>query len=660
MLLSTVTFLTPWSAVLAAAIAIPLLLLLYVLRLRRQRLRIPSTLLWMKSFEDLQANVPFQRLRWSLLLLLQLLMLLLLLLALAQPSIRGEEGMATRIVLLIDRSASMNATVPIDETKRTRLDLAKDAAKELVRNLSRGTGAHQVMIIAFGSSAQVVTTFESNRGVLLDAIDSIEPTDEHGNLEDALELAGAFTGAAEEGEESPDVVLLSDGCYPRDSDGGYRLRAGHFRFVQVVPNDAPQTANLGITSFSIRREEDDPSRVLLFARLLNASQQPIDAVLTIWNGEQSLAAVRVNVPAATENTPGEQTITHRLDIPEGALLSIRHNHRDDLESDDAARLVLPAPSRPRIVLVHPNESIADPFLHDLLEAMEPQRLDVISIDRYGTQMASPDIAERYDMIVFDRVSPAQLPNLSSLTVGAAPSPIHTVEASESELETGRPILSWDRQHPVMRNVALDTIVFSGFAGYELPAGATALAFGPDGPIIAELRQRQSRHIAVGFELRRSNWPLHVSSAVFMQNAIDYLTLASRGVLAPGQHGISFHAGEAITVRARADVNEVVIEGPIAAQMTAEPGAAITLPALRQVGWYELSGAAPPFERIAINVASDVESDTRPRESVVVNAEATRARRSDAAARPIWPWLIGAAFALLVLEWLLYCRRASGR
>src|SRR5688572_5629676 len=51
-----VTLLSPWSALTAAAIAIPLLVLLYFLKLRRQRLTIASTLLSQKSFEDLQVN----------------------------------------------------------------------------------------------------------------------------------------------------------------------------------------------------------------------------------------------------------------------------------------------------------------------------------------------------------------------------------------------------------------------------------------------------------------------------------------------------------------------------------------------------------------------------------------------------------------------------
>mgnify|MGYP002397188563 CR=1 FL=1 len=69
----------------AGAIAVPLLVLLYFLKLRRQTVEVSTTLLWAKAIQDLQANAPFQRLRNNILLILQLLALALILLAAAQP-----------------------------------------------------------------------------------------------------------------------------------------------------------------------------------------------------------------------------------------------------------------------------------------------------------------------------------------------------------------------------------------------------------------------------------------------------------------------------------------------------------------------------------------------------------------------------------------------
>ena len=69
------TWLTPWLAAGAAAVAIPSLVILYFLKLRRKTVEVSTTLLWKKAIQDLQANAPFQRLRKNILLLLQLIVI---------------------------------------------------------------------------------------------------------------------------------------------------------------------------------------------------------------------------------------------------------------------------------------------------------------------------------------------------------------------------------------------------------------------------------------------------------------------------------------------------------------------------------------------------------------------------------------------------------
>src|SRR3990172_11181606 len=61
------------------------ILALYLLRLKRRRMTVSSTLLFEKAVEEFQANAPLQWLKKNLLLLLQLIVLALLVLALSRP-----------------------------------------------------------------------------------------------------------------------------------------------------------------------------------------------------------------------------------------------------------------------------------------------------------------------------------------------------------------------------------------------------------------------------------------------------------------------------------------------------------------------------------------------------------------------------------------------
>ena len=106
------------SAIIAAAVAFPALLITYLLKLRRRPFRVSSTLFWERAARDLEVNAPFRWLRPSWLLVFHLLILSLLVLALGRPAFRGVDQSFRRIILVIDRSASMSAMdSPADRTR---------------------------------------------------------------------------------------------------------------------------------------------------------------------------------------------------------------------------------------------------------------------------------------------------------------------------------------------------------------------------------------------------------------------------------------------------------------------------------------------------------------------------------------------------------------
>lgn len=649
------SFLSPWSALAAAAIAVPLLLLLYFLKLRRHTTRIASTLLWRRSTEDLQANVPFQRLRWSLLLFLQLLLVTVIVAALGRPVLRARAPAPPRLVLLVDRSASMQALDAGEspERPRSRLDAARAAALEIVDRLGRRSEPSEMMVVAFGATAHVICGFESNRGLLRSAVESIESTDEEADLAPALALAGAFASHDESVDQPPPaVVLVSDGGFAdpavHDVSGGFTLRAGDLRFVGVGPPPGSPVNNMGIAAFSARRDHEDRARVLVFARLVNAGPAEVETALTLRADGRPVAVRTARVPPAGGDGPGEAAVTFSLESPGGAVLTLRAGHRDDLAADNDAALVLLPAAAPRLGLVHTGDE-PDQFTYGLLEALQPQTLTVIPA---GAPLDPSLLAERFDLVVFDGVPPPRRPPVATLTFGAAPEGIGVRPPGRAG--AGR-ILSWDRQHPILRHVSLDALRYAQFGAYDLPEPWRALASGPDGPVMAVDDSGSVGHVLVGFRLTRSNWPTDVSIAVFMQNVLNEL-IRPTGIGA----ALAVRPGDSISVRARLDVTRLTVEGPLEASIDVEPGAEVTLPVLRRAGLYTVRGAVPPMDRIAVNVLSDVESDIRPRRQLVVNARETVAGPvGDAAGLELWPWLAAAAIALLVVEWVVYCTRMRG-
>jgi len=354
-----VTFLTPIPAIVAAAITVPLLLLYYFLKLRRMAVRVSSTLLWERAIKDLQVNTPFRWLRFSVLLLLQLAALAAFLLALARPAMDDPLGAASRVVILIDHSASMGArdgrlpasppsTAPGAQARVTRLDQAKAEALNLVAELTHSRGwlgilgtrqdAAQICIADFSARAQVRTAFTSDPASLRDAIEGIRQTDQPGNLSAAMQLVQGVA-AAQFGEEEEAVSLtlfvISDGAFEPDPQ---RPAPGvpDVRFIQVGPKPdrspgasgkddsepsplgSPDSAagafrprvararhdqpplqprdNLGITAISARRDSDTPSLVRVFVRVQNAARDAADSTLRFTLNGQPISTRRITVP----------------------------------------------------------------------------------------------------------------------------------------------------------------------------------------------------------------------------------------------------------------------------------------------------------------------------------------------------------------------------
>src|SRR5690242_1672757 len=101
-------FLAP--AAFAFAAAIPVVVVFYLLKRKRVVRLVSSTLLWQQFLAETQASAPFQKLRKNWLLILQIILLVLAVLALARPYFAARTQPAQLRVVILDASASMQAT----------------------------------------------------------------------------------------------------------------------------------------------------------------------------------------------------------------------------------------------------------------------------------------------------------------------------------------------------------------------------------------------------------------------------------------------------------------------------------------------------------------------------------------------------------------------
>ena len=707
-------FLAPITAAIAAAVVIPALVALYFLKLRRRQVVVPSTLLWKKAIQDMQVNAPFQRLRKNLLLLLQLLLLAALLLAMARPTMNSMTAPGQRVVILIDHSASMNATDG-NTSGDSRLDEAKRVALELIDAIGAEHGGGSAdavdasggaMVVSFAERAVSVQPLTGDLPLLRDAVRRIEPTDQRSNLAAALRLVEplALEADAAGGATGLVVYVLSDGqAHP--SGEPLALKGAELRYLPMGSrsNASDARGNLGIVSFSARRDLEKPQMVQVFARLANYGSAAVTTNVTLRiDGEvQRVQKVTVGAassgPASTQASPGAeggeagasaaavggagvQGLQFDFVLPGAGVVAIEHDHEDVLTSDDVARLVLAPARRLRVLMVTGGNA----FLQRVIQSVGVRELVTMTPDKYENQDpqtlrrggwdtagTTANVNEGFDLVVFDSYTPKAVPPVSSLSFGASvpveglrivsggPASTQASEGAEGGAQAAgesggaEVILDWDRDHPLMRYVVLDDVILQRPGRLVVPNEATVLATGQSGPIVAELVREGKRHVVTSFDVIASNWPLYVSFPVFMSNAVQTLGL---GGLAD-EAGLQYATGEVAVIPVETPGATLGYAGPVDLEARSVGGEAVLGPFSR-VGLYQATGdVEPPFDRLAVNVLDPLESDVRPADRLEVGTESVQGQaQSKAVRREVWHWFAWAALALLAIEWLVYTRR----
>jgi hypothetical protein len=616
----------------------------------------------------------------------------------------------------------------LEEAKRQAIAMIESLREPgLIAKATNAVG-DEAMVIAFDNVSDVRQSFTSDKQKLRAAVESITQSDAPTSMGEAMRLAKAHAPKRLHVENNQTQVieglsggapisihLFSDGRVP-DADAAKPSPEDSFVFHRI---GSEKSGNVGITSVRAQRSYENPNALSFFVGLQNSdpAERTVDVELVV---EGSVAAIKqVTMPGATKPAAdgANPAATPKPDQPQGANADVSGDEQQRITSDlnpgvggvvfnvereDAllaeTRLRAPTGSggdldafptddrvyvnagpakRLRVAIV----TSGSLFLSSALAGLPLAELKTVTPTEYKA-LADKGTTLPADVIILDGTLPAASANAPAaglppgryLILNAVPTPKTASQQSPPPLtDKGKggnaTIVDWQRTHPALRNVGLDSVFLAETRDVDVRPGSTAvtLARTERGPAIIELSSGPTRALIVPFDIGATNWPLDVSFVVFLASAIDYLG----GESLAGSTDTP-QMGSTISERLPTGATDIRLLGPgetSEATLTPLPDGSVVFGPVRRAGVYRLSwkGPAAPGDltegqravrRVPANLLDAPESVVASKQTIALASRVVNAAGSDAfkGDQKLWPWLLLACAAMLMIEWYVYNKK----
>ncbi|MEO0322383.1 MAG: VWA domain-containing protein [Myxococcota bacterium] len=656
---------------------------LYFLKLRRRQVLVPFVPLWEAVLAEKQSTRLFAQLKRWLSLLIALAVVAALALALGDPRPDAALRDGRTLVVLLDASASMQATdgAPEGDTSRTRLDVARDRARQLAAEL----GPEDRMLVAqLDARATPHGPLSGEASVLRDAIDAVEPVDVAANLRAGLRLALDVL----RDQPGPEIVLLSDGRLAAGLDLGddddAPAEAAAADGAAAAADDAADDAaadgvspapllasdrlaaalaergvrlswerfgrdgnNVALGAFAVRRYPLDKSQSEVLVELVNTGPEAAEVELELLGDGQSVEVQALSLASGERLRRFFRNVAG-IDARLEARLRRTDGGRDVLPADDRAYAMLPPRRRARVLVVEPGLYLqAALLLDEYLEVTEVTRADY-----------DPEEEPRHDVVIYDSWVPPRPPRIPALYLNPASEDpdrgpfvvTGTVEAPYFD--------RLDRRHPLLRFTALRDVNVAAALTVELREGDRVLARDDRGPALVVAGRRSGQPFAAFlFDPDASDLPLRVAWPLLLLNAVDFFVQEGAGFVS------SFRTGESWALPVPPNATQVVVAGPAGSERRVPVSVGRAVVAGARAGFHTVRGGEGEDAvtlTVAANLGASSESDVLPAEGLTVGsvrADAPSAGSADVRQEP-WVWLVLFALLVLTLEWLTYHRRVT--
>jgi len=514
------SFETPFGFI--GLLAIPLIILLYILKQKREKVTVPSLILWSRVLSDMQAKTPWQKLQKNLLLFLQIMAAILIVLALTGFSILHGQNAANSVIIVIDHSLSMAST----DIEPTRLGAAKKDAAEYIDVLPNNC---RVTVVSIGREADVLIYASTSKKDIKKSIESIQQSSGYADMVKAEELVLSLK------REDPDaqIVLFSD----------TPLRFGNeqIQFSEYKK----QTDNVAVTGFTHTKTGENITAV---TTIRNQGSSEVEIIVSLYGDNEFLDSQWVTVPAS-------ETKTVWWDRIPGTVKTMRVSieTEDILPDDNNAYEVILSEETVKVLLV----SGGNLFLEKVFSLIEGAELIRTSPE--------DEIYEGYDLYVFDGLVPSRLPEDGNILLFAPPP--NNLFSVGKWMDTPEVGLS---DHEIFKYLDKLTFSIGRTRIIEKPEWAEVIMEHNGNPIIMEGTVGNLRILIFGFDLLETDLPLRTEFPILISNIVNEYA-PSRGTVIQ-----RLFTGDAVQFRLNPDTLKAYVHLPdqkrllIAPPIPAEP------------------------------------------------------------------------------------------
>jgi hypothetical protein len=624
------------------ALAGAVVVVFYILKLKRRPVAVPYSKIWARILRDKEATSLFSQLKRLLSLLFQLALLTLLLLALGDPRSAASLVEGRNVVVLVDASASMKAT----DVAPSRLDAAKEQVKSVIRGLS---GSDRMLVAQMDAAVTPLSTLTGEPSDLEAALASVKPADASADFARALRFATDTL----RGLSAPEVIVVSDGALGEPADAAGPVHMGDVKLTWMKVGQ--RARNAAITGFSVRRYPLDKARYEVMLEVQNTSDEAMDVELSLLGDGQLTDLTRLRLgpkeklPRFYPNLSGaSKTLEARLALADGT--------RDDLPADDHAYALLPERRRARVQVVTSGNMFLEAAL--LLDEF----LDVTTV----APAAYPGKGT-FDVTLFDGVAPPVAPGTGHTLYlnppeGTKDAPFKVgklVVDDDQNYKLGFDEL--DAKHPILRWTSLSDVNVARAHVLEGQKDDKVVGKSHKGALLLAGRRAAGKFVALGFDVRESDFALRVAWPLFLLNTINDFVEEDTGYIS------SFRTGTVWQIPAPSAVETATLELPDGSKRTVpvKEGRAVFLGQL--AGFYRLTAGvvggtngSAETTMFAANLSDPAESTIAPADKLEVDGRAAGAvvGFTIGVRRELWVYLLGAVLVLTAIEWLTYHRRVT--